>query len=959
MFKKLIFLFLVLFSFSANADPISIGLAASAIAGAAAAAAAPTLLAGTIFATTIGAAVFGGIVTATLGLITNTIFKPKTPKFDFGSFQTGITVQTRNADEPHKIIYGTARVSGNIALLQTENSGFRYDGSPKSGDNPFLHVIICLAGHELEEITTVYFDDNALTLDGSGWVTSTPYFRDSVSYARVLKHLGASDQAADSVALTQLTGWDSSCQGKGIAYLYVILEFNTDVFINGVPNISAIVKGKKVYDPRTTLTAWSNNPALCIRDYLTSDYGFNVPTSRIDDVSFGDAADICEESVATAAGGTQDRFTCDGVLTMAQSPIDNMTALTSSVIAPITYTQGKFRCNVAAYNSPVLDITDDMLAGPIKIMPRQERKNLFNSVKGLYADPNNLYVPTSFPTITNATYVAQDGGDTIEKEADFPFLQDPERGQRMAKIILEKSRQGITIEMSLNMSGMQLAVWDVITRTDEDFGWSAKEFRIMSWQFDPQSGVRIYAQEESSAAYDWNAGEATIHDAAPDTNLPNPFSVAAPGAPSVVEALYETIGSAGVKAKATVSWSASSDAFVDVYFVEYKLTSDSDYIVLSATRDTTLIIWDVQPGEYDVRVRARNSLGVFSSYSSSVVSIAGLTAQPADITGFTLNQIHNNAHLAWDQSTDLDVRIGGKIRVRYSPDTSTPTWSNAIDITKALPGGATHAVAPLLTGTYMIKAVDSSGNESASSSNLVSTVANMVNLNAVATQTEDPTFSGTKTNMTVSASKLKLNGSGPFATSGTYEFSTYIDVGAVVTSRVTVDIAGVVSDYTDLFDSRDGLFDDAAGLFDGDDITGVDVSFYLATTNDDPSGSPTWSDWRRFVVGDYTARAFKFKIEVASENEALNIEISALSASVDAPDITDSAVVTTSAGASTTVSFNKNFVAAPNVGATIQNGTTGDFYVISSVTKTGFTLDTYDSALSRKSVNVKWEAHGY
>ena len=955
----ILFLFVALSASAACADPVSIGLAISAIAGAAAAAAAPTILAGTIFATAVGAAVFGGIVTAALSFATSSIFKAKTPSFDFGSFQTGLSMQTRNSDEPHKIIYGTTRVSGNISFLQTENSGFRYDGSPKSGNNPFLHMILCLAGHEVEEITTVYFDDKPLTLDGSGWVTSAPYFRDGASYARILKHLGSDTQAADAVALAQVTGWEAGMQGKGIAYLYAIFEFNSDVFINGVPNVSAIIKGKKVYDPRTTLTAWSNNPALCVRDFLTSDYGFQIPSSRIDDTSFGDAADICEESVTTASGGTQARFTCDGALTMAQSPIDNLNSLTSALLAPITYSQGKFRCHVAAYDSPVLDITDDMLAGPIKVIPRMERKDLFNSIKGQYADPANLYVPTSFPPITNSTYEAQDGGVRIEKEIDFPFLQDPERGQRMAKIILEKSRQGIMVEMQLNMTGLQLAVWDTITRTDADFGWSAKEFRVMSWQFEPENGITILAQEESSAAYNWNAGMATVHDQAPDTNLPNPFSVSTPGAPSAVESLYSTIESGGVKSKAVISWSLSTDAFADTYILEYKLTSATDYIVLPKTVDTSYTLWDVQPGTYNFRVRAQNTLGVFSDYATSVITLYGLTAVPGNVAGFSLNQIHNNAHLSWDLATDLDVRIGGTVRLRYSPATSGATWSSAVDITTALAGVATHAVVPLLTGTYMIKFVDSTGSESETATSIVSTVANIVPLNAFLTQTEDPTFGGTKTNMTAAAGVLKLSGAGPFSTSGTYEFSAAVDLGVVTTSRVSVAMSGVVSNSNDVFDSRAGDFDDAAGLFDGEDITGVDVIFYVATTNDNPAGSPTWSAWRKVVVGDYTARAFKFKIQVESSDDALNIEISELSATIDVPDLTDSGTATTSSSAATTVTFSKVFTTTVDVGGTMQDAATGDFFTITSVTTAGFTLNAYNSGGTRVVRSVKWEAHGF
>ena len=59
------------------------------------------------------------------------------------------------------------------------------------------------------------------------------------------------------------------------AYIYVRLEYDPEVlFTNGIPNITAIVRGKKVHNPVTDVTEWTQNPALCIADYVNdSTYG--------------------------------------------------------------------------------------------------------------------------------------------------------------------------------------------------------------------------------------------------------------------------------------------------------------------------------------------------------------------------------------------------------------------------------------------------------------------------------------------------------------------------------------------------------------------------------------------------------------------------------------------------------------------------------------------------------------
>ena len=109
------------------------------------------------------------------------------------------------------------------------------------------------------------------------------------------------------------------------------------------------------------------------------------------------------------------------------------------------------------------------------------------------------------------------------------------------------------------------------------------------------------------------------------------------------------------------------------------------------------------------------------------------------------------------------------------------------------------------------------------------------------------------------ASGLFDGAGGNTGTSGTYDFDNYVDLGAVYTSRVTATINVSRIDYVNTFDDREGLFDDAVGLFDGDvqaeDDTNVELQ--VAVTDDDPAGSPNYTDFTPFFVGDYKARALQ------------------------------------------------------------------------------------------------------
>lgn len=144
---------------------------------------------------------------------------------------------------------------------------------------------------------------------GSNTITGLPadtsvtigytYTQAATPLVRVRKYLGTADQTACADLVAESDGkWTSDHRGRGICYLYVRLEYDQDVFgSTGVPNISAVVRGKKVYDPRTTTTAWSNNAALCVADYLRSEEGMRADSAEVPDSEITAAANICDEEI--------------------------------------------------------------------------------------------------------------------------------------------------------------------------------------------------------------------------------------------------------------------------------------------------------------------------------------------------------------------------------------------------------------------------------------------------------------------------------------------------------------------------------------------------------------------------------------------------------------------------------------------------------------------------------------
>ena len=227
---------------------------------------------------------------------------------------TGLTQTVKESIAAHRLIYGRTRVGGVIVYEATR---------APAGTNKLdvLDLVIVLAAHEVEEIGDLYINDTLVALDSAGAATSAPFFADGKPLFRITRHLGASDQGCDTGLVANSAGaWTSAHRLRGRAYLYCQLTWNEAAYPAGRPNISAVVKGKKLYDPRTGLTVWSNNPALVVLDYLRSPYGLVCDLAELDTASFIAAANVCDEAV-DRPGGQEPRYSCDGALDVSSAPV--------------------------------------------------------------------------------------------------------------------------------------------------------------------------------------------------------------------------------------------------------------------------------------------------------------------------------------------------------------------------------------------------------------------------------------------------------------------------------------------------------------------------------------------------------------------------------------------------------------------------------------------------------------
>lgn len=830
------------------------------------------------------------------------------------------------------------------------------------------------------------------------------------SYVRVRKHLGDPIQSADSDMVAEVPGWTWDHRLQGVCYLYLRLEYDSDIFPNGLPNIKAVVRGKRVFDPRIGSTYYTNNWALCVYDYLRDAAGFGGTDADIDVASVIAAANVSDELVA-AGSGYQQRYICNGVVMSDKSPRDNLAELITAGGGVVTVTGGVFRVFAGAYDVPTVTLTESDLRGPVKVRPRISRKDLFNVVKGTFIDPMNAWQPSDFPPVKNGAYAAQDG-EVIERDIELPFTTDSIVAQRLAKIILERSRQGITVEFPAKMTAFHLTAYSTVKLTLAKFGWTNKVFRVMSWKMSDDGGIDLVLNEEAAAVYDWNGGSATVRDPAPDTNLPNPFQVEKMGLLTLDSGEAQLILSQSgvVTSRILVTWPEAQEASLaqsGIAEVQYKRADAATWTALpNQTGGTTsLYISPVEDGvPYVVRGRFVSAIGVRSKdwTYSPMHTVVGKLAPPSNLTGLSMTAINGMANLTWDAATDLDVRNGGQARIRHTTDLVQPSWGSAIDIGGYISGAANSAQLPLLTGVYLAKWIDSTGHESPQETMVITTAPSLLGLNVVETVQEHPAFPGVKTNIVYDPAMngIKLIGAGliddqglidasglwddqgnvdslgPIDTvvgnggwglidslggivsSGTYTFSGSVDLGTVEKSRLTATIDAVSFDTGDQIDFR---FDsvDSWGSIDGDRINDTVVALYIRATADDPAGSPTWTEWQRFSMGDYEMRACQFKVVLESGSSTHNVVVTGLLVSVDMPDRREYARDVVSAAGPQAVVFSKPFRIVPAIGITAQNMAQGDYFTVTAKSQGSFTVNFFNSAGTAISRRFDWDAIGY
>ncbi len=612
--------------------------------------------------------------------------------------EPGATGNVRSTVQPIPIIYGRRRVGGVIAQMLTtgkQNTVITLkDGEQRQvnndTDNKFMNIVLCWGEGEIEGVQEIYFNDIIGTIGIGGRFDG---------FYQVQHFVGTNDQPASTLLLAALANtfatesaarlWSTAHKLSGIAYSYFKLEHKAEIWPAGIPNITVVLKGRKILDLRTGVWAWSENPALIIYDYITNArFGRGIAPADIDTQSFIDAANYCDQEIfitltpavppdVPLIGVIQKRYACDVILNPDVPMLDNLRTLLATCRGALVFSGGKYQIKIDKPETPSFALTEDNIVGGWGIV-LENSEGRYNRVIAQWPNPAQRD-QDDYVTVASPEFLAADNGVVSEVRVDLPATRNIYRARQLAGMILRQSRHSLRCEVLVTIAGLTCEIFDVVTVTHEVPGWDGQLFRVIGISMESDDTVRLQLMQYADEVYDLDSQNQ--EDSEPPTYLPDPRFVPPP-APETIDLDYQALPPDFIpRANVLVAWRMDS-GLVTQYIVSYRArprnTSGTGYGDWGDWQQFTIDnleerlfspppplgadftgvgtwVRQLDPlSQLEYRVKAVNSLGVQSEWSAvNQVNVPGDATPPATPTNLRLIGHPNGIRLSW---TAADTR---------------------------------------------------------------------------------------------------------------------------------------------------------------------------------------------------------------------------------------------------------------------------------------------------------------
>lgn len=569
---------------------------------------------------------------------------------------------------------------------------------------------------------TLASDGRAITIHGATKARVTYLTTVAFSWLRASHHLGDPNQTVDAyLASVAPTRYTSAHRLRGLTYSVITYDLRHERWQSGLPTPVADILGALVYDPRAGLTGWSVNPALCVLDYLLSDDGFGAELEDIDLPSVIAAANACDRQITSPVGtGTVSRYTCNGVADTSSSRESVLDDLCRAMAGNAVYS-GIWRLSAGAYSPPVVDLTDDDLAGSISIVQAGAPDDqITNGVRGVYI-PSGGVTAVDMEPYQDATLLTADGGRERWQSVDLPYTDASWRCRNVGRVMMETARNGLVISYPGKLHLLRLQPGDRVRVTAKEGSYSlfsSKVFRVTDSALAPRGVAQLTLQEDDPAAWDEVAVSAA--DTTPNTSLPDPWTLAPvqslAASSGNAELIVQTDGT--IVPRIRVAWTIAADSPAETAVIKWTRASGGETTTITAPAD--------QLGAYLTGVADGQIINIEAYLLSRLArsdsrylshTVIGKTEPPPDVLSMSVQELAGlGRNFVW-QYPSPPADLAG-FTARYSAHTAgqpLPAWSAMTPLFEA-PANAINydatAKPPDGEWAFAIRAVDTSGNES-------------------------------------------------------------------------------------------------------------------------------------------------------------------------------------------------------------------------------------------------------
>lgn len=462
----------------------------------------------------------------------------------------------------------------------------------------------------------------------------------------------------------------------------------------------------------------------------------------------------------------------------------------------------------------------------------------------------------------------------------------------------------------------------------------------------------------------------------------------------------------------SAAWSRATDGQAFGFEIRYK-TGEGNYITGELTEASYFV--DYLPPSTAVTFEVR-AIGQAPLKRKSIWSTATITT-PADGTSIydpTLPPDPSNVTIEAFGNDQVLLRWNKPVApnsfeliaiIRHSNKTDgTGEWAGSTLVSQSITANTAQAILPLIEGEYLIKFEDRSGRRSNNAVSATIDLPNPIPRYSITTVREDtttPPFQGQVDGAFYSDEYdgLVLDGdatiddvvdidaltsfdfSGTRGTAGRYYFRNILDIGgnySVVFNRILATTGLYPADTIDDRTNEIDRWSDFDGLIPDD--TSADIYFRTsaAATVDEfmllEDGSKLlledgddfelesdidFGDWIPLRAGRYTGRQFQFKCELTTSANDQTPVVTELGYVMQLESRTERSATLTTTAASFAVTYAKPFYETPALGVTAFNLGTGDYYEITSPSRTGFTVTFKNSGGTAVSRQFQYVASGY